>query len=91
MKSALTLALLFLLIIAPLRTALAQDAPEIEKAIAELETKWASAQKDGKADVVGSLLADRFISVSTEGQLSTKDQLLAHMKPGNGTRTASAT
>jgi ketosteroid isomerase-like protein len=82
MKSKLTLVLLILLCAAPLRPILAQDAPEIEKAIAELENKWASAQRDGKADVVGSLLADRFISVSTEGQLSTKDQLLAHMKPG---------
>ncbi len=60
----------------------AQSAPEIEKAIADLESKWAAAQQEGKAGIVGSLLAERFISVSTEGQLSTRDQLLAHMKPG---------
>jgi hypothetical protein len=65
----------------PLRL-FAQSAPEIQKAIADLESKWAAAQQEGKAGVVGSLLADRFISVSTEGQLSTRDQLLAHMKPG---------
>jgi len=60
----------------------AQSALEIEKAIADLESKWAAAQQEGKAGIVGSLLAERFISVSTEGQLSTRDQLLAHMKPG---------
>ena len=63
--------------------AVAQTSPELEKAIADFETKWATAQKDGRADIVSPLLADRFINVGTDGKLVTKDDLLAHMKPGN--------
>jgi len=63
--------------------ATAQNSPELEKAIAGLETKWATAQKDGKTDIVSPLLADRFINVGTDGKLTTKDELLAHMKPGH--------
>jgi Domain of unknown function (DUF4440) len=63
--------------------AAAQTSPELEKAIADFETKWATAQKDGRADIVSPLLADRFINVGTDGKLVTKDDLLAHMKPGN--------
>ncbi len=61
----------------------AQTSPDLEKAITDLETKWATAQKDGKTDVVSPLLADRFINVGSDGKLVTKDDLLAHMKPGN--------
>ena len=63
--------------------ALPQNSSDLEKVIADLESKWAAAQKDGKSDIVGSLLADRFITVGTDGKLATKDELLAHMKPGN--------
>src|ERR1700757_4335525 len=63
------------------RDARAQASPDLEKAIADLESKWAAAQKDGKADVVSPLLADRFITIGTDGKLATKDELLAHMKP----------
>jgi ketosteroid isomerase-like protein len=63
--------------------ATAQNSPELEKAIAGLETKWATAQKDGKTDIVSPLLTDRFINVGTDGKLTTKDELLAHMKPGH--------
>jgi len=64
------------------RDARAQTSPDLEKAIADLESKWAAAQKDGKTDIVGQLLADRFITIGTDGKLATKDELLAHMKPG---------
>jgi ketosteroid isomerase-like protein len=60
----------------------AQNSTDLEKAITDLETKWATAQKDGKIDIVAPLLADRFINVGTDGKLATKDDLLAHMKPG---------
>jgi hypothetical protein len=61
----------------------AQTSPDLEKAISDLEFKWAAAQKDGKPDIVGPLLADRFITVGTDGKLATRDELLVHMKPGN--------
>ena len=60
----------------------AQNSPDLEKAVTDLETKWATAQKDGKTDIVSPLLADRFINVGTDGKLVNKDDLLAHMKPG---------
>ena len=62
--------------------AAAQNSTDFEKSITDLETKWATAQKDGKTDIVSHLLADRFINVGTDGKLTTKDELLAHMKPG---------
>lgn len=62
--------------------AFAQSTVGVEKAIAELESRWAAAQKDGKADIVASMLTDRFISIGTDGKVTTKDALLAHMKPG---------
>jgi hypothetical protein len=83
MKQTLILVVLAFLFATRAFPAPAQDSPDIEKAITNLESKWAAAQKEGKADLVGSLLADRFISVSTDGKLATKDELLAHMKPGN--------
>ena len=64
------------------RPAQSQDSPDLEKVIVDLESKWAGAQKDGKVDVVGPLLADRFIAVGTDGKLATKDELLARVKPG---------
>jgi ketosteroid isomerase-like protein len=75
-------AVLFLFCAVGAVPAWAQSSPDVEQAIAELESKWAAAQKDAKADVVEPLLADRFVSINTEGQLASKEQLLAHIKPG---------
>ena len=61
----------------------AQNMADVEKTIADLESKWATAQKDGKADVVGPMLADRFITIDTDGKLTSKNERLAHVKPGN--------
>jgi ketosteroid isomerase-like protein len=61
----------------------AQDASIVEKAITDLESKWAAAQKVGQAEIVAPMLADRFITIGTDGKLATKDELLAHVKPGN--------
>ena len=61
----------------------AQKAADLEKVIVDLESKWAAAQKDGKTDIVSPMLADRFITIGTDGKLTTKEQLLAHMKPGH--------
>src|SRR5215468_9991931 len=61
----------------------AQNTAKVEQAIADLESKWAAAQKQGQADIVGRMLADRFITIGTDGKLATKDELLAHMQPGH--------
>jgi ketosteroid isomerase-like protein len=63
------------------RPAKAQD-HDIQKAIADLEQKWADAQKLGKPDVVASLLADRFVNTDTDARVSGKETLLANLKGG---------
>jgi len=64
------------------RPALAQDAPEILKAISDLEYKWADAQKNGKPDVVDPLLADAFVNTDTDAKVTGKKELLANLKGG---------
>lgn len=69
----MNLRLVYLLVALSMAAALqisAQNSPDLEKAIADLESKWAAAQKDGKTDIVGPLLADRFITVGTDGKLA---------------------
>lgn len=83
MKRTLTLVAIALFCAMNALPAVAQASPDLEKAIGDLESKWAAAQKDGKTDIVNPLLADRFINVGTDGKLTSKDELLAHMKPGN--------
>ena len=70
------------LLCAVIRPAHAQSAPEVEKAISDLEYKWAAGQKDGKPEVVAPLLADRFVNTDTDGKVSGKDTLLAGLKGG---------
>jgi ketosteroid isomerase-like protein len=81
MRRALSAFVLFLLCVSMI-TAWAQSTPDVEKAISDLEYKWAAAQKDGKPDVVGPLLADRFVNTDTDGKVSGKDALLAGLKGG---------
>jgi ketosteroid isomerase-like protein len=75
----MVLVLLCGLIVSP---AGAQDAPAIQKAITDLEYKWADAQKNGKPDVVAPLLADGFVNTDTDAKVSGKDTLLANLKGG---------
>jgi ketosteroid isomerase-like protein len=82
MRRTLVLVVMVLLCGMITRPALAQDAPNIEKAIADLEFKWAAAQKEGKAEVVAPLLADRFVNTDTDAKVSSKDTLLANLKGG---------
>jgi hypothetical protein len=51
-----------------------------EKAVAALERKWLEAEKTNSPDLVAPLIADRFISTSSEGQVSDKAKWLADAK-----------
>ena len=82
MKRSLALVCLFAFALASALPALAQNSPDVEKAIADLEQKWAEAQKDGKPDVVDPLLADRFVNTDTDAKVSGKKDLLANLKGG---------
>ena len=51
-----------------------------EKAVAALEQKWLESEKTNSPDLVAALLADKFISTSSEGQVSDKAKWLADAK-----------
>lgn len=56
--------------------------PIAEKAVSDLEYKWAEAQKPGNADVVAPLLADTFINTDADAETYGKSQLLSNLKGG---------
>lgn len=56
---------------------------DVASAILHLEQQWAAAQRDGKPDVVAPMLADDFITIGTDGKLTGKGELLAHLDRGD--------
>ena len=82
MRQTFVIAVLVLLSSLTPLPALAQSSPDVEKAISDLEVKWAEAQKDGKPDAVDPLLADRFVNTDTDAKVSGKKDLLANLKGG---------
>src|ERR1700716_1545060 len=54
----------------------------VEKAVSDLEYQWAEAQRLGKADVVGPMLADNFVNTDADGATYGKAQLLSNLKGG---------
>jgi ketosteroid isomerase-like protein len=54
----------------------------VEKAVSDLEYQWAEAQRLGKADVVGPMLADNFVNTDVDGATYGKAQLLSNLKGG---------
>lgn len=54
----------------------------IEKALTDLEYKWAAAQRDAKADVVAPMLAESFVNTDADGQVYGKARLLSNLKGG---------
>ena len=71
-------------ILAVMLVALALPAqPSIaETAVFDLEYQWAEAQRLGKADVVGPMLADNFVNTDADGVTYGKAQLLSNLKGG---------
>ena len=81
--SALFAAVLFVLVGLPiLATCLSASSNETQKAITDLEHKWANAQKVGNAKVVAPMLAESFINTDADGQTYGKEKLLANLKGG---------
>ena len=81
--SALFTAVLFVLVGLPiLATCLSAAGNETQKAITDLEYKWADAQKAGNAKVVALLLAEGFVNTDADGQTYGKEKLLANLKGG---------
>ncbi|HXN52359.1 MAG TPA: nuclear transport factor 2 family protein [Candidatus Acidoferrum sp.] len=53
-----------------------------EKEIADMESRWAKAQKLGNAAVVAPMLARTFVNTDADGQTYGKEKLLANLKGG---------
>ena len=53
-----------------------------EKAVSDLEYQWAEAQRLGKADVVGPMLAETFTNTDVDGETYGKPRLLSNLKGG---------
>jgi ketosteroid isomerase-like protein len=53
-----------------------------EKAVSDLEYQWAEAQRLGKADVVGPMLAETFTNTDVDGETYGKPRLLLNLKGG---------
>lgn len=62
---------------------LAQEPNSVGQTILHLEQRWAGAQRDGKPEIVAPMLADDFITVGTDGKLTGKKELLAHLDRGD--------
>jgi ketosteroid isomerase-like protein len=58
----------------------AQQTGETEKAVAALEEQWLKAQNANSPDLLTPLLADKFVSTSPEGKVSSKAETMAELK-----------
>jgi ketosteroid isomerase-like protein len=57
-----------------------KDSAGTEKAVAALEQKWLESQKTNNPDLVAPLLADEFVSTSSDGKVRNKAESLASAK-----------
>jgi ketosteroid isomerase-like protein len=51
-----------------------------EQTIAALEQKWVEAAKAGNSDMLAPLLAFNFVSTSSDGKVTGKQEMLVHVK-----------
>jgi len=58
----------------------AQTTSGTEKAVAALEQQWLQSQKINNPDLLAPLLADKFVSKGSDGQVESKAESLARAK-----------
>jgi len=58
----------------------AQKNAGVEKSVADLEQQWLKSQRTNNVDLLEPLLADGFISTSSEGKVSSRTQTIADAK-----------
>ena len=80
MKRTWILCLIGLLYLGSVASSQAQQAGGIEKAVAALEEQWLQAQNTNSPDLLTPLLADKFVSTSPEGKVSSKAETMAELK-----------
>ena len=80
MKRTLTLCLVGLILLLSAALSQAQQAGGTEKAVAALEEQWLKSQKTNNPDLVAPLLADNFVTTSSDGKVASKAEMLAIVK-----------
>ena len=60
-----------------------QKAASDEAALKALEGKWDAANLKGDAATLGTILADSFITTSSEGKVQTKAEIVAALRSGD--------
>ncbi len=80
MKRTLTLCLVGFVLLVSAALSQAQKAGGTEKAVAALEEQWLQSQKTNNPDLVAPLLADNFVTTSSDGKVASKAEMLAIVK-----------
>jgi uncharacterized protein (TIGR02246 family) len=80
MKRSLTLCLVGLLLSASAAQSQAHQSGGTEKAVAALEEQWLKSQKTNNPDLVAPLLAENFVTTSSDGKFASKAEMLAIVK-----------
>jgi uncharacterized protein (TIGR02246 family) len=80
MKRTLTLCLVGLILLVSAALSQAQKAGGTEKAVAALEQQWLQSQKTNNPDLVAPLLAENFVTTSSDGKFASKAEMLAIVK-----------
>jgi len=80
MKKSLMWCLVGLLSVGSAVLSRAQQTGESEKAVAAQEQQWLQSQKANNPDLVAPLLADKFVSTSSDGKVTNKAESLATAK-----------
>ena len=80
MKRTWILCLVGLLYLGSAASSQAQQTGGIEKAVAALEEKWLQALNTNSPDLLGPLLADKFVSTSSVGKVTGKAETLVEVK-----------
>ena len=80
MKRTLTLCLVGLALLVSAGLSQAQKAGGTEKVVATLEQQWLQSQKTNNPDLVAPLLAENFVTTSSDGKVASKAEMLAIVK-----------
>lgn len=80
MKRTLTWCLIGFVLLSKAAWSQAQTTGGTEKAVAALEEQWLQSQKTNNPDLIAPALADKFVSTSSDGKVSSKAEHLANTK-----------
>lgn len=59
-----------------------QEKSADEQALVAIEAKWDAASRNGDAEALGNIYADRFITTDPDGKVRTRDEVITRVKSG---------